>query len=130
MQTSSLVAVAVRPTAALSSAASWATPRGAAATAPGPYAKRLSTHIGKQSFVSENLTVANDRTQSTAEPSGAVAFPLAGVATGFVWFENKTDRVGVPLASLRVALRKQIAVAQGENIACATRSSTSPSERA
>ena len=130
MQTSSLVAVAVRPTAALSSAASWATPRGAAVTAPGPYAEWLSPHVGKEFFVSENLTVATERARTTALPSGAVGFTLAGVGTDFVWFENKTDRVGVPLASLRVALRKQIAVAQGENIACATRSSTSPSERA
>lgn len=106
MQTSSLVAVVVSATAALSLAPSWATQRAASVTAHVPYAEWLSPHVGKEFFVSENLTVATERARTTAVPSGAVAFTLAGVGTDFVWFENKTDRVSVPLASLRVALRK------------------------
>ena len=106
MQISSLVVVAVSATAALSFAPSWATQSGAAVTAHGPYAEWLSPHVGKEFFVSENLTIATERARTTSVPSGAVAFTLAGVGTDFVWFENKTDRVSVPLASLRVVLRK------------------------
>lgn len=106
MQTSSLVAVAVSATAALSLAPSWTTQRGASVTAHGPCAEWLSPHVRKEFFVSENLTVATERTRTTAAPSGAAALPLAGMGTDFAWFEIKTERVSVPLASLRVALRR------------------------
>lgn len=79
MQTSSLVAVAVSATAALSLAPSWATQRAAAVAAHGTYAEWLSPHVGEEFFVSENLTVATERARTTAVPSGAVAFTLAGV---------------------------------------------------
>lgn len=106
MQTSSSTAVVFCATAALSALPSLAALRPATVAFHASHSEWLSPHVGKEFFVSENLTVATERARTTALPSGAVAFPLAGVGTDFAWFENKTDRVSVPLASLRVALRK------------------------
>lgn len=106
MESSCSVVGCFRLAVVLSLAPGRATRHRASHVAPWTNAEWLSPHVGKEFFVSENLTVATERARTTAVPSGAVAFTLAGVGTEFDWFENKTDRVSVPLASLRVALRR------------------------
>lgn len=50
--------------------------------------------------------MATERTKTTVVPAGEGKFELAGVGEDFAWFENKSDRVCVPLATLRVVLGK------------------------
>lgn len=70
------------------------------------YADWLVLHVGRPFYLSTDWTVATERTQTTAVPEGHGKFTLTGVGEDFAWFENKSDRVCVPLAALRVVLGK------------------------
>ncbi len=106
MQSSCSVAVVCSATAVLSLAPSFATQRPASIAADGRYSEWLSPHVGKEFFVSTELSVATEKARTAAVPAGAIAFTLVDVGQDYVWFENKTDRVSVPLAALRVSLRR------------------------
>jgi hypothetical protein len=70
------------------------------------YADWLVLHVGRHFYLSADWTVAIERTKTTAVPAGEGKFELTGVGEDFAWFENKSDRVCVPLAALRVVLGK------------------------
>ena len=106
MQTSSSVALVISAAAVLSLAPLFAMQRPAAVAVHGLYSEWLSPHVGKEFFVSTDLSVATERARTTEVPAGAIACKLVDVGQDYVWFENKTDRVSVPLAALRVALRR------------------------
>lgn len=63
-------------------------------------------YIGKAFYLSADWTVATEKTRTSAVPVGAVEFSLAAVGLDFAIFDSKSDRVCVPLTSLRAVLKK------------------------
>jgi hypothetical protein len=72
------------------------------------YADWLVPYIGKDFYVSADWTVATEKKRTSSVPVDSVAgeFTLAAVGQDFVYFENRSDRVCVPLAALRAVLSK------------------------
>ncbi len=107
MHKSWLVAAAVATTATLFMAPSAAPHRPATQRMAVTYADWLLPHVGKQFYLSADRTIATEKTRTSAMPVGADGeFTLAAVHQDFVYFENKSDRVCVPLTVLRTALAK------------------------
>lgn len=84
--------------------ASASAPQGAA---PGnSYWTKLAPHVGKSFYLTPEWNVATEKARTSAVPDGGLEFKLAALGDDFACFENHDQRVCVPLAALRVVLRK------------------------
>ena len=68
------------------------------------YAQWLEPQLGKAFYVAVETVIATSKGKTSAVPAGAREFTLAGIGEDFAWFENRTERVALPLAALRVVL--------------------------
>src|SRR5688572_7177380 len=106
MHKSWFATVAVAATAALFMAPSTPPQNPVPQRGVNAYADWLVPYIGKPFYLSPDWTVATEKTRTFAVPDGAAEFTLAGVAQDFVYFDSKSDRVCVPLVSLRTVLKE------------------------